>query len=152
MGTARMHAHVEAPIELVFDYAVDFRHAAEWNVMAIEMTAEGPATKVGDRFTGKMKFLGRTYTGEGHITEFDRPRLVAFVSTAPEGGSQNWTARFTPVGTGTDVDSEITYEVPLGLIGAVGDKLFVERMVQRSLEQSRDNFIALVEQRALQPV
>jgi hypothetical protein len=34
----------------------------------------------------------------------------------------------------------------------LADKLFVERQVQRMLDQSRDNFIALVEHEVLQPV
>jgi uncharacterized protein YndB with AHSA1/START domain len=152
MGKARMHAHVEAPIEVAFDYAADFRHPAEWNVMVIDMTGDAPLTKVGDHFTGTMKFLGRTYTGEGQVTEIERPKLLAFTSTSPQGGRQDWVARFTPVGSGTDLDTEIDYEVPLGLIGAIGDKLFMEKVVQRSLEQSRDNFVAIVEQRVLQPV
>ena len=151
MGKSSMHAHVEAPIEVVFDYAADLRHTPEWNVMAIELTGELPITKVGDKFTGKMKFLGQTYTGEGQITQFQRPNLIAFTSTSPQGGRQDWTTRYTTVGTGTDIDTEIEYEVPYGIIGAIGDKLFVEKMVQRALDQSRDNFVTLVEQRALQP-
>ena len=152
MGKASMHAHVAAPIEVVFDYVADFRHAPEWNVMAIEVTGDAPFTKVGDTFAGKMKFLGQTYTGEGEITRFERPTLIAFTSTSPQGGRQDWTTRYTPVGTGTDIDTEIEYELPYGIVGAVGDKLFVEKMVQRALDQSRDNFVTLMEHRALQPV
>ena len=152
MGKAKMHAHVEAPIELVFDYAVDFKHTPEWNVNAIAMAAEAPLTKVGDTFSGTMKLLGQTYTGEGVVTEFDRPRLIAFTSTSPGGGRQDWTSHFTRVGTGTDIDTEIVYEVPMGLIGKIGDKLFLERIIQRGFDQSRDNFVVIVEQLALQPV
>jgi uncharacterized protein YndB with AHSA1/START domain len=152
MGKARMHSHVDAPIEVVFDYAVDFTHTPEWNVTVIDMTADAPLAKVGDRFSGTMKFLGKTYTGEGQVTEFERPRLIAFTSTSPQGGHQDWTSRFTPVGTGTDIDVEVDYEVPMSLLGAIADKLFIERMVQRGLDQSRDNFVEIVEHRALQPV
>jgi uncharacterized protein YndB with AHSA1/START domain len=151
MGKARMHAHVEAPIEAVFDYAVDLRHAPEWNVNVIDMTVDAPMAKVGDRFTGTMKFLGRAYKGEGHITEFERPRLLAFTSTSPEGGHQDWTTHFTPAGKGTDIEVVVDYEVPMGLLGAITDKLFIERTVQRGLDQSKDNFVSLVEHSLLQP-
>jgi uncharacterized protein YndB with AHSA1/START domain len=147
-----MHAHVEAPIESVFGYAVDFRRTAEWNVTVVEMDAEAPVAKIGDHFTGTMKFLGKTYKGEGQVTEFDRPRLLAFTSSSAEGGHQNWTTHFSPAGTGTDVDVVVDYEVPKSLLGAVADKMFIERMVQKSLDQSRDNFVALAEFQALQPV
>ncbi len=152
MGKVQAHAHVEAPIEVAFDYAVDFTHTPEWNVNVIDMTADAPLAKVGDRFDGTMKLLGRTYKIEGQVTEFERPRLIAFKSTSPEGGHQDWTTTFTPAGSGTEVESVVDYEVPMNLLGAIADKLFIERTVQRSLEQSRDNFVALVEQRVLQPV
>jgi len=152
MGRAKIHGHVEAPIEQVFGYAVDFSHTAEWNVSVVEMKPGAPLAKVGDRFAGTMKFLGRVYEAEGEVTAFERPLMFAFVSSSPGGGHQNWTSHFAPAGTGTDIDSEIDYEVPLSLVGVVADKLFIEHQVQRMLDQSRDNFIALADQRAVQPV
>jgi len=107
---------------------------------------------VGDRFAGKNKFLGRVEDIEGEVTAIERPHQMAFVSGPSSGGHENWTAHFTPAGTGTDIDCVIDYEVPLGLVGAFADKLFIERQVQRMLNQSRDNFIALVEHKVLQPV
>jgi uncharacterized protein YndB with AHSA1/START domain len=152
MGTARMHAHVETPIEATFDYLADFRHTPEWVTSIVKLTAEGPMTKVGEHFDGTMKLLGRTYTGEGRVTEFEWPDLIAFASTSSEGQRQTWTTRLTPEGTGTGIDMVLEYEVPMSLLGAIADKLFIERTVQRSLEQSRDNLVALVEHSVLQPV
>jgi uncharacterized protein YndB with AHSA1/START domain len=151
MGKVRMRTHIEAPIEAVFDYAVDFKHVPEWNVTVIDMAATAPLSRVGDRFTGTMKFLGHTYKGEGQVTEIERPRLIAFTSTSAEGGHQDWTTHLTPAGKGTDLEVEVDYEVPMSFLGAIADKLFIERTVQRSLEQSRDNFVALVEHSVLQP-
>ena len=116
------------------------------------MTPGAPLAKVGDRFAGKMKMLGRVYDGEGEVTAIERPRMFAIVSSSRMGGHENWTVHLTPAGTGTDFDCEIDYELPLSLIGAVADKLFIERQAQRMLDQSRDNFIALVEHEVLQPV
>jgi uncharacterized protein YndB with AHSA1/START domain len=152
MGLVRMHGHVEAPVEAVFDYAVDFNRSAEWNVNIVEMAPSPPLAKVGDTFSGKMKFLGRIYTGSGTVTEFERPKVIAFTSASPDGGHQNWTTRFTPVATGTDVDVLVDYEVPLSIIGAIADKLFIEKTFQRDLEQSRDNFRAMAEHKMPAPV
>jgi len=152
MGQVKMHAKVEAPIEQVFDYAVDVTRWAEWNVSVVEMTPSAPLAAIGDRFAGKNKFLGRVEDIEGKVTAIERPRLMAFVSGPLTGGHENWTVNFTPADTGTDIDCVIDYEVPLGLVGAFADKLFIERQVQRMLNQSRDNFIALVEHKVLQPV
>lgn len=152
MGQVTLRGHVEAPIEQVFDYAVDFRHTPEWNVSVVEMRAEGPLTKVGDTFAGKMKLFGHVYEGGGKITAIERPFMVAFVSTTPLGGHQDWTSHFSVSGTGTDVESVIDYEVPGSLLGGIADKLFVEREITRMLGQSRDNFKAIVEHAVLQPV
>ena len=143
MGRARMQGHVDAPIEQVFDYGVDFSRTAEWNVMIVEMEPLPPLAKVGDRFKGKMKLLGRIYEGDGEVTAFDRPSMFAFNGTLPMGGHQNWTVHFTPAGTGTDFLSEIDYEVPLGIVGAVADKLFIEREIQRALDHSGENFAVM---------
>jgi uncharacterized protein YndB with AHSA1/START domain len=152
MGQVRMHGHVEAPIDRVFDFGVDRNRWAEWEVEIVEMTPGAPLAKVGDRFTGKTKVLGRVYEATGEVTAIERPRMFAFTSTSAMGGHQNWTTHFSPAGGGTDFDCDIDYEIPLGIVGAVVDKLFFERQVQRMVDQSRDNFIALVEHEALQPV
>ena len=152
MGHAIIRGHVDAPIEQVFDYSVDFSRTAEWNVSVVEMEPGPPLAKVGDHFKGKMKFLGRVYEGEGEVTAIERPRMFAFVSTSPMGGHQNWTSHLEPSGTGTDIESEVEYEVPGSILGSIADMLFVERQVQRMLDQSRDNFIAIAEHRTLQPV
>lgn len=152
MGQVTIFGHVDAPIEQVFDYAVDFRHTAEWNVSVMEMHADAPLTKVGDRFAGRMKFLGHVYDGGGEVTAIERPNMIAFVSSSPAGGHQNWSSQFTASGQGTDVKSVIDYEMPGSILGGVADKLFVEREVKRMLEQSRDNFKAIVEHAVAQPV
>ena len=152
MGHATIRGHVNAAIEQVFDYSVDFNRTAEWNVAVVKMEARPPLAKVGDHFKGTMKFLGRIYEGEGEVTAFERPRMFAFVSSSPMGGHQNWTSRLTPSGSGTDIEGDIDYEVPGSILGSVADKLFIERQVQRMLDQSRDNFIAMAEHGALQPV
>jgi len=152
MGHAIIRGHVEAPIDQVFDYAVDFSRTAEWNVSVVKMEPGPPLAKVGDRFKGTMTLLGRVYEGEGEVTAIERPRMFAFVSSSPMGGHQNWTSQLTPSGTGTDIESEIDYELPGSILGSIADRLFVERQVQRMLDQSRDNFIAMAEHAALQPV
>jgi hypothetical protein len=125
---------------------------AEWNVSTVDMDAGTPLTAVGERFAGRNKVLGRVEPFEGEVTVFDRPRTFAFTTVAQSGGHENWTAHFEPAGTGTDIDCTIDYDVEMGLIGAAADKLFIERQVQRMIDQSRDNFIIIIEHEALIPV
>ena len=131
---------------------LDFNHTAEWNVNVIEMTRGAPLARFGDTFSGTLKVLGQVYTGKGVVTQFERPRVIAFTSASPDGGQQDWTSHFTPAGTGTDIDTVVDYEIPMRLLGAIADKLFIERTVQRNLEQSRDNFVAMLEHSVPTPV
>lgn len=145
MGHVRMQTHVNTPIEKAFDYATDFKRTPEWHVGIIEVKADEPLTRVGAKFIGRSKFLGRVLEGTGEITAYERPRLVSFVSSSGEGGYENWITRFTEADGGTDIEVTIDYEPPRGILGAIADRLFIEREMQRSMDQSRDNFIALVE-------
>jgi uncharacterized membrane protein len=53
--------------------------------------------------------------------------------------------RLEPKGTGTDLTMELTYELPAGFLGAVLDKVFVERAIERDLRFSAENFKAFCE-------
>jgi hypothetical protein len=77
--------------------------------------------------------------------------MFALISTLPMGGHQNWTVHLTPAGTGTDFLSEIDHEVPLGPVGAVADKFFIAREVQRMINQSGGNFSVMAARKVPQP-
>ena len=146
MTHLRMTAHFDAPIERVFELATDYRRYPEWNVAYEEVTEiSGPADEVGTRFHGVMRILGRRMEGWGEITEVDRPRYLKIAGKG-SGGTTTTVYRFTPVGSGTDTELEIDYELPAGLFGKVADKLFVERSVERALRHSLENFTAFVEE------
>jgi uncharacterized membrane protein len=147
-----MTAHYDAPVEHVFDLAVDYRRYPEWNEAYEEVTEViGPPDQVGTRFHGVMRLLGRKMEGWGEITEVDRPRFLKIAGTG-SGGSVTTIYRFTLVGSGTDAELEIDYDLPAGLFGKVADKLFVERSVERALRHSLENFKAFVEAKAPLPV
>jgi uncharacterized membrane protein len=77
--------------------------------------------------------------------EVERPRSLKMVGTGPEDSKLTLAYRFIPAGTGTDLETEVDYELPAGFLGQVADKLFVENWIQRDLRHSMDNFKALVE-------
>jgi uncharacterized protein YndB with AHSA1/START domain len=147
MAHLRMTAHYDAPIEKVFDLAVDYARYPEWNVSYEQvMEVEGPPAQVGTRFHGKMKLMGRTMEGWGEVTEVDRPRLLK-VTGSGSGGGVTTLYRFTTVEDGTDAELEVDYQLPAGLFGKVADKLFIERTVERDLRHSLENFKAFVEEK-----
>jgi len=77
MAHLRKTAHYDAPIEKVFDLAVDYARYPEWNVSyEAVMEVVGPPDQVGTRFHGEMKLMGRKMEGWGEVTEVDRPNLL----------------------------------------------------------------------------
>lgn len=65
------------------------------------------------------------------ITEYDAPR--GFVDEQLSGPYHRWVHRhtFTPVAGGTRVDDDVEYELPLGLLGAIGHKWLVRAELER---------------------
>jgi len=75
MAKFLMSEHVNAPPEVVFEVASDFRRAAQHiqGIESLEVLTEGPIG-VGTRFRETRVMLGKSSTEEMEITEFDAPR------------------------------------------------------------------------------
>ena len=58
-------------------------------------------------------------------------------------GTQEW--RYTPERGQTRLTALVEYDIPGGALGKIADKLVVERMNARNLEESLENLKALVE-------
>lgn len=147
MTHLRMTAHYDAPIEKVFELAIDYRRYPEWNV-AYDVVDEvkGPPDVVGSKIHAVMVLMGRKMEGWAEIVEVDKPRILKFTGTGTQGGSVTSLYRFTPVGTtGTDAEFETDYELPAGFLNQFADKLFIQRSVERNIRHSMENFKALVE-------
>lgn len=151
MTHVRETAHFHAPIERVFDLAIDYARYPEWSVQYEEVNEiSGPPDEVGTRFHGVIKLLGRKMEGWGEVMEVERPRFLRIAGQG-SGGSTMTVYRFTEAGTGTDAEAEIEYQLPAGLFGKVADKLFVERSIERALRHSLENFGAFVEEKVPLP-
>jgi uncharacterized membrane protein len=145
MNQLRFTEHFEAPVEQVFDLAIDYKRLPEWNVSYVAVhEVTGPPDKVGTRIHQTLRLLGRNMEGWAEIVEFERPRLIKLTGTSAQGGTLTTTYRFTPMQTGTDIEILLDYELP-GIFGEVADKLFVQKGIERDIRHSLENFKAFVE-------
>ncbi|HET9084247.1 MAG TPA: SRPBCC family protein [Candidatus Limnocylindrales bacterium] len=145
MNQLRFTQHFEVPVEQAFELAIDYKRLPEWNVSYVAVDeVTGPPDKVGTKIYAKIRLLGRTMEGWAKIVEIERPRLVRMTGTSTQGGSLTTTYRFTPVGTGSDIEILAEYELP-GMFGQVADKLFVQKAIERDVRHSLENFKAFVE-------
>jgi uncharacterized membrane protein len=146
MTQLRTTAHLEAPIDRIFELLTDFKRYPEWNVNYVEVPEViGPTNKVGTRIHAVMRLLDRKLTGWAEIVEIEQPSHVKLSGRGDEGGSTITEFRLQPRGLATEVEALIDYELPAGPFGKVLDRLFVERTVERDLRHSMENFKALVE-------
>ena len=145
MNQLRFTEHFEAPIEQVFELAMDYKRIPEWNVSYVAVDeVTGPPDKVGTRIHATMRLLGRTMEGWAEVVEFERPRLIKLAGASSQGGTLTTTYRFLPKDTGTDLEILAEYELP-GIFGQVADKLFVQKAIERDVRHSLENFKAFVE-------
>ena len=98
--------------EEVFDFLADLRNERSWNprVVAIDKTSSGPIGR-GTTFHGRYRGLGPLET---ELTEYDRPRRLAFRSRGPRMGI---TGAFSlrRAGDGTEVELDAVFQ-PHGLL------------------------------------
>jgi uncharacterized protein YndB with AHSA1/START domain len=148
MGRFTITPHFEAPIEGVFEMSADPLRIPEWvpTVFEVKDATPGPMT-VGSTYTAVTKVLGRHVDIRYEITEFEPPRLLAVVGTAPNGGRVLLRTRLSPATRGTDAEIEVDYDLPIGFLGEIADKLFVEQAMERDMRHGVENFRSLVERR-----
>jgi uncharacterized membrane protein len=146
MTHLRLSEHFDAPVDRVFALGTDFKRYPEWNVSYREVReVTGPVDHVGTKVFATMNILGRPMDGWSEIVDVDRPRYLKMVGVGPQDSRLTLIYRATPAGGGTDFESEIDYDLPAGILGAVADRMFVEGVIQRAMRHSMENFKALVE-------
>lgn len=139
--------HVEATPEQVFDLLSNPVRFGEWQVPAAEVKdLTGTPGAVGYGWTTATTFAGRTVEGHMSVTAVERPRLFELKGTGTFAATVR--GRIEPAAGGTDVTIENEYEMPLGFIGDVANKLFVEKSIADSWDKSLAKFKALVEAEA----
>lgn len=126
---------IDAPPEAVFDYVADFARHREWatNPLNLEVTGSGPIAE-GSTFTSVGKLFG-THRDRGRVTEFDRPRRLAFETEGDVGTVLNWFA-LEPSGSGTTVikGQQVTRSSLLTKLTSPVVPLVVPRSLRQNLE------------------
>ena len=141
MGHITFGGHVEAPIEFVFDLAVDpvrMRECMPWITAVWDI--RGSQAAPGDSYRFRDSMLGRETEGVTEVVAADRPHLQSTVSRYGNGVTARWTMRFAPRAGGTDIANEVDYEVPAGIAGRIADRLLLHRFIERRLRRGSAAF------------
>ena len=136
---------IHRPIEEVFAYMSDLRTAPESQSGLLEMRqmTEGPV-RVGTRYVGVRKFLGRKMESTMEIVEYEpNAKLVWKTISSPTPFESS--LRFEPTSEGTKVIWNLESEV--GIFFGLADSL-IAAAVRREVEASSGVLKDLLENRA----
>lgn len=151
MPSIRIELLINAPAEVIFDLA----RSIDIHAKSTAQTKERP---VGGRTSGLIE-LGETVTWEAvhfgikqkltaKITEMERPYY--FVDEQVRGAFKNFkhSHEFVPVEDGTRMIDLFVYTSPMGVLGKLADKWFLEAYMRNFLMQ-RNLYIKFASEEAM---
>ena len=146
MGHATVSAHINAPIDHVWEINALCERLPEWNVNVIEVKdcPGGRLDRVGAKATTVARVMGRNIEGTSETTRADRPHVHTQRFTGAGGAHGSVTVTLREAGPGTDLTVELDYNLPGGLFAGVAQKLLGGR-IEGDLRHSMENFKALCE-------
>ena len=140
---------IRAPVEKVYDLARDPSRWDTWFVGLGEpekLTGEGEVGTVVEHsyLMAAMRFSVTTRVLEDRVS----PEGAQWkgVIEGPLAGEHAWT--YTPKNGDTEVTVDMEYTVPGKLVGAIIDRLIIEHLQERSLDQTLENLKLLCEESA----
>ena len=152
MGHIHHEYHIDAPPEVAWAVGRDPDRMPEWNTTTVSVKdVSGPLDRQGATYTTVSKIVGRPLEVQWQVEQVEPGRMAEVTASAPRGGSAHVIIRYEPDGSGTKLSTDLDYELPMGFLGDVADKLFAERAMTRDVHHSGENFKALVEEQAMVP-
>ncbi len=149
MPTIRIETWIAAPAEICFDLA----RSVEAHVGSTSKTNERAVAGVtsgllalGDTVTWEARHLGLVQRLTSKMTRVERPRL--FVDEMVKGAFASFTHlhEFEDARGGTLMIDTFVYRSPLGPLGVIADKVFLERYMRRLLTE-RAEYLKLAAER-----
>jgi len=133
MPIIKHEIYIEAPIQICFDLArniqVHMETTSKTKERAIGGVTEG-LIELGECVTWEAVHLGIKQKLTAKITEMEKP--YRFTDEMVKGAFHSFkhTHEFIESGTGTAMKDEFAYISPLGILGKLADRLFLEKYMQ----------------------
>lgn len=143
MATVERSILINAPTEAIDAIALDGNRLPQWYVGIEQATPDDLYPEVGSRVSLVYKAAEVTFNLALTVQELAHGHHISYQMSGMMVGTQEWS--YTPEGGQTRLTALVEYEMPGGVLGKIADKLVVERMNARNLEESLENLRALVE-------
>ena len=144
MTRIESHVIIDAAVEEVFEFAADWRKWSDWFEGVSEFRATGEVTRgSGARYAYRARMLGIPAKVETEIHEFVENKGWTGVATRGLPHRTQWI--FEPLSDTTKFTYVLEYKLPVPVVGALLDSLFVRRewrrIIDRSLQNLRTHFL-----------
>jgi uncharacterized membrane protein len=135
--------------ELVFDVVADPDMAAKHvpNIVAIRDRSPGPLG-AGSTWRQRMRVAGQETEVSVRVVEFQRPQRCTIAMQGLAGMRAHITLEVQPQEGGARVVQTFDYQPPGGALGALAAGLFVDRMIERDIEENLRILKRVVEEMA----
>jgi uncharacterized membrane protein len=127
--------HINVSPEQVLETVLTITSLPKW-IPSLEKVWDVQGKGAGCTYQWQYKMSGVSFEGAAEITEASPERLVLDTGG---GIPSTWVYDFTPADGGTDLKLSIEYNVPGSVLGAIADKLVVERQNKKEVEESLAN-------------
>jgi ligand-binding SRPBCC domain-containing protein len=138
MGSIRVETLIHAPIERCFDLA----RSIDAHLASTAKTRErvvggktGGLLELGDSVTWEGRHLGLVLRQSSTITRLDRPHMFVDESTDGPLRSLRHVHQFVRENEATLMVDTFEYELPAGGLGALADRILVERYLRSFLTE-----------------
>ncbi|WLR42518.1 SRPBCC family protein [Bacillus carboniphilus] len=124
---------INAPINVCFDLARNVDVHTETTCKTKERAIDGTTVGLmenGDTVTWEAIHLGVKQTLTAKIIEMEKPYKFTDVMVKGAFHSFTHTHEFIVSGTGTTMKDTFSYKSPFGILGAIADRLFLEKYMR----------------------
>lgn len=124
MAHIKQDVHIANPPEEVFAVLVEVERLPRFSDMTVGVRhTPGRPLRPGDRFTQIIRLAGMELETDWEVTELEPNVLLRVEGRSQGGGRATLVERISPEGGGSRVAFEVDYDMPLGVLGDIADKL-----------------------------
>ena len=146
MGVVRTRIDVAAPVQAVWEYAMDPQSTLEWVTIVRQVgeVDEGPLRE-GFRMEQSLCLRGVTFKVKWVLEEMDAPYYARWEGRGPARSTAIIEDRLSETEGGTRFDYTNEFRAPLGPLGAVASRALVGGVPEREAVTSLQNLKARLE-------
>ena len=134
---------IQASPTAIDQIALDASRLSEWYVGVEDARPDSRYPEVDSQVVLVYKAAGVTFNLALIVQDIVHGDHIRYQMTGMMMGTQDWT--YTREGDSTRLTAQVEYEMPGGVLGKIADKLVVERLNVKNLEQSLENLKVLAE-------